>query len=66
MAAHANSAALNGAANVMFLVSGADKAERLKQVLKDEPHPHDLPAQAIKPTEGRVLWMVDQEAGALL
>lgn len=42
---------LNAAAEVIFLVLGADKADRLRQVLQvgAEPRPL-LPARLIKPT----------------
>jgi 6-phosphogluconolactonase len=54
---------LNAARNVTFIVSGASKAERLQQVLQGPFTPDLLPAQAIRPTQGRLTWMVDQAAG---
>jgi 6-phosphogluconolactonase len=59
-------ALLNAAANVIFVVSGSDKAERLRQVLVGPYQPHILPAQIIRPNRGRLRWLVDAEAGALL
>ena len=59
-------AALNAAANVIFLVSGAGKAERLRQVITGPYQPDILPAQLIRPTDGHLLWMVDTEAASLL
>jgi 6-phosphogluconolactonase len=56
---------LNAAANVTFLVSGADKAERLKDVLEDG-QPDPLPAQLIRPTRGALHWMIDAAAAARL
>lgn len=56
---------LNAAADVTFLVSGADKAERLKDVLEDRP-PDSLPAQLIQPTHGALHWMIDEEAATRL
>jgi 6-phosphogluconolactonase len=53
-------------ANVLFLVSGAEKAERLVQVLHDPFQPDLLPAQAVKPVNGAVRWLVDQAAAAKL
>ena len=54
--------AINAAAHVTFLVSGAGKAERLREVL-DGPHQPDvLPAQIIRPTDGRLLWLADAAA----
>jgi 6-phosphogluconolactonase len=56
---------LNAAANVTFLVAGADKAARLQEVLREggESRPL-LPAQLIRPTQGVLRWMVDAAAGA--
>jgi 6-phosphogluconolactonase len=56
----------NHAAQVMFLVTGAGKAERLAQVLKAEPGRQPLPAQAIQPLDGSVEWLVDSAAASLL
>lgn len=58
--------AINTAANVAFLVSGPGKAERLRQVLKGEYQPHQLPSQLVKPTNGDLVWLVDSAAAALL
>jgi 6-phosphogluconolactonase len=57
---------LNAAARVLFLVSGADKAERLAQVLHGPFQPDLLPAQGVKPVNGSVLWLVDQDAAVML
>ena len=50
---------LNAAAEAMFLVTGAEKAARLKQVL-DGSAPEPLPAQLVQ--SGVVRWMVDAAA----
>jgi 6-phosphogluconolactonase len=55
---------LNRAREVLFLVDGGDKAERLAEVLEGMPDPRRLPAQAVRPTDGRLLWYVDRAAGA--
>ncbi len=52
---------LNAAAEVIFLVSGPDKAEMLPQVLGPPMQP-PLPAQLVSPADGRLLWMVDRAA----
>lgn len=54
---------LNNAATVVFLVSGAEKAEIVRSVLESE---NKYPAQAIKPTRGELIWMLDQPAAARL
>jgi 6-phosphogluconolactonase len=54
---------LNNGATVVFLVSGAEKAEIVKAVLEGE---NKYPAQAVKPTEGELIWMLDKDAAAYL
>jgi 6-phosphogluconolactonase len=58
--------AINAAANVTFLVSGADKAQTLQQMLGGPYEPDLLPAQIIKPSSGCLLWLLDAAAAALL
>jgi 6-phosphogluconolactonase len=55
---------LNAAAEIIFLVSGADKAETLRQVL--EGPPGIFPAQGISPASGTLSWFVDKAAAWLL
>ncbi len=57
--------AINHAACVMFVVSGADKAETLRLVLRGHEQPA-FPSQLIRPTNGRLVWLVDQAAAKLL
>ena len=54
---------LNNGASVVFLVSGAEKAEIVREVLEGETK---YPAQAVKPTRGQLIWMLDQPAAARL
>jgi 6-phosphogluconolactonase len=56
---------LNRAAEVMFLASGADKAEMLRQVLEGKNTP-PLPSQRVQPSDGKLLWMLDEAAAAKL
>ncbi len=58
--------AINAAAHVIFLVSGAAKAEALQAVLRGPFRPSAYPAQLIQPRAGQLLWLVDQAAAALL
>ncbi len=53
---------LNRSACVMFLVSGADKANIVREVLKNEDA--DLPSQKVRPADGRLLWLLDRAAGS--
>ena len=57
---------LNNAATVVFLVSGEGKAATLHAVLAGPQHPDLLPAQIIAPSNGTLLWLVDQAAAAQL
>lgn len=58
--------AINAAADVAFVVSGAGKAERLRHVLTGPYRPDVLPAQIVRPDCGRLLWLIDAAAAALL
>ncbi|AQG79169.1 6-phosphogluconolactonase [Spirosoma montaniterrae] len=55
---------VNRAACVLFLVAGPKKAEPLRHVLEGEFQPDSYPSQMIKPTNGELVWMVDEQAAA--
>lgn len=55
---------INRAREVWFLVTGADKAETVRAVL--EGAAPALPAARVLPAEGKLRWLLDREAGALL
>lgn len=57
---------INVAAQVVFLVVGPGKADRLKQVLQGESDVAALPAQLIQPAPGELIWLVDADAAARL
>jgi 6-phosphogluconolactonase len=59
-------AAINAAAEVVFLVSGAGKADMLARVLDGPRDPSKLPAQVVAPTNGQLRWLVDAAAAAKL
>jgi 6-phosphogluconolactonase len=54
---------LNAAAQVAFLVAGAEKAKAVKAVLRDGTL---LPAALVKPEAGRLRWILDPGAAALI
>jgi 6-phosphogluconolactonase len=56
---------LNHAAEVLFLVSGENKSQILKDIL-DPAGTTAYPAQAVQPQDGRVLWIADRDATSLL
>jgi len=58
--------AIDAARHVTFLVNGAAKAERLREVLKGARDPSRLPSQLIRPSDGTLEWYVDRAAAARL
>ena len=52
----------NSARLILFLVTGGNKAEVLREVLEGDEPIHPLPAQMIRPNHGRVLWLADRAA----
>jgi 6-phosphogluconolactonase len=57
---------LNAASEVIFLISGADKAETLRDVIEGPSRHSQLPAQGVQPVHGRLNWYLDQAAARLL
>ena len=57
---------IDAARHIVFLVSGASKAQRLHEVLDGPYDPDRSPAQVIKPTGGELVWLVDRAAAGLL
>lgn len=55
---------LNNCGNVMFLVTGSNKAEMVRKALRDPSA--NLPCQGVKLTNGHLMWYLDQGAGAKL
>jgi 6-phosphogluconolactonase len=56
---------LDHAAEVLFLVSGKGKAKIMKEILRPSDGQR-YPAQMVHPENGRLLWMIDQDAAGLL
>jgi 6-phosphogluconolactonase len=48
------------------MAHGAEKALALKGVLEGPYEPDQLPSQAIRPTEGKLIWLLDPTAASLL
>jgi 6-phosphogluconolactonase len=55
---------LNHAACAVFLVSGADKASTVREVLRNDQA--NLPSQKVHPANGRLLWLMDRGAASML
>lgn len=58
-------AILNRARHVIFLVSGSGKRDALQRVVYGSYQPERYPAQVIRPEQGHVLWLVDEDAASL-
>ena len=56
----------NQAREIWFLVTGAGKAETLRNVIKGERNLELYPAQRIQPVNGNLVWMIDEAAGKFL
>jgi 6-phosphogluconolactonase len=57
---------LNSGREVVFLVSGTDKAPALKAVLESESPGEQYPARLVRPTDGKLIWFVDRAAASEL
>jgi len=57
---------LNNAAVVMFMASGADKADILKEVLQGNQPGELFPSKLVHPSAGKLIWLVDQAAASQL
>jgi 6-phosphogluconolactonase len=58
--------AINHAAEILFLVTGKEKANALNAVLRGPRQPERYPAQFIQPEDGTLTWLVDKEAASTL
>jgi len=54
---------LNNGSSIVFLVSGAEKAQIVRDVIQGE---NKYPAQAVIPTQGELIWMLDKDAALML
>jgi len=54
------------ASEILFMVTGGDKALALKGVLEGPYEPVQLPAQLLQPKDGKLVWLVDTAAGSML
>lgn len=57
---------INNARNVLFLVTGKDKAAAVADVIEGEPDITDKPAQGVAPETGRLIWLLDRPAASAL
>ena len=57
---------INNAASVFFLVTGKNKAGIVNNILGEHKNKKQFPASFVKPTDGILLWYIDEEAGSLI
>lgn len=57
---------INAARHVWFVVSGAQKAGMVAEVLEGLRVPKAVPAQAVSPLHGELLWLLDEAAASEL
>ena len=58
--------AINAARRIVFLVSGEEKAEAMAATCCGPSDPLRWPAQRVRPSDGKLLWLVDEAAARLL
>jgi 6-phosphogluconolactonase len=58
--------AINAARNIAVIVSGESKAATLAEVFTGTRNPVEKPIQYISPTDGRMIWLIDQTAASRL
>ena len=56
---------VNKARDVIVMLAGANKADRLKEVLEGPRDPRRLPIQLIQPVNGRMTWLIDVGAAGM-
>jgi 6-phosphogluconolactonase len=57
---------LNNAAEVMFLIAGPAKAKVIGEIFRQTTPANRYPVQKVKPTAGRLLWLLDRAAAQSL
>lgn len=53
---------INQARNILFLITGGNKSEILRNILTGSYQPQKYPAQLIQPKNGELLWFASKEA----
>ena len=57
---------VNRADHIVFMISGAEKAHAVHEVLEGEKNPDRFPSQQILPTRGELHFFMDEAAAAQL
>jgi 6-phosphogluconolactonase len=57
---------IDAARRVAFVATGRGKADIVQAILEGPYDPEKLPAQAVRPAPGRLLWVLDEAAASRL
>lgn len=57
---------INNAGSIIFIVTGKNKAVIVNNIIGKHNNKKQFPASFVKPTDGRLLWYLDEEAGSLI
>ncbi|MCX7797599.1 MAG: 6-phosphogluconolactonase [Melioribacter sp.] len=57
---------INNAEEVVFLVTGKNKSEKIYEIINESKNAKDYPAYFVKPDSGKLIWLIDREAATLL
>jgi len=57
---------INNASQIVFLVTGAIKANRIKSIIDNDHEALMFPAKKIKPVQGCLSWYLDKEAATYI
>jgi 6-phosphogluconolactonase len=57
---------INAAENVIFLVTGAAKAETVARIIEQKVGWNKLPASKVDPIDGNLFWLLDRQAASKL
>jgi len=55
---------LNAARCIAFLISGTDKAAMVKTVLESDAPGEQYPSKLVRPTDGKLIWIMDRAAAS--
>lgn len=55
---------INNANEIFFLVTGKSKAQKVAEIMNNEPSAKKLPAYYIIPKHGKLTWFIDEDAAA--
>lgn len=61
-----NGAVINSAKEVIFLVTGSNKAEKVDEIHNKKGDYKTYPASLVNPKSGRLLWFLDEDAATKL